>query len=115
MFARYRFRKKVSRILREEFGFEEAWTNGPVLDPVYEEALSKSLNTYEAAVVFVLQVLRNAAHSNVSNDWVVPLERQVARARIGAITRLIDSRKVTPEIVDAWLGHTLHEVRQGYG
>ena len=93
MFARYRFRKKVSRILRDEFGFEEEWTNGPVLDSVYEEALTKSLNSYEAAVLFVLQVLRNGAASKASNDWIVPLESQIARARIGAITRLIDSRK----------------------
>ncbi len=114
MFAKIRLRQKVRRILYEEFGFEESWEYRPMLEAVCDDAVARSLSAYDAAVVFMLQLLRESRSGAEASGDALPLDRHLANAQIGTIARLIDARKVTPEIVDSWLGHSLREVRQVY-
>ena len=114
MFAKIRLRQKVRSILHDEFGFEESWESRPMLEAVCDDAAVRSLSAYEAAVVFMLQLLRDARSATVAGDDAIALDSHLANARIGTIARLIDARKVTPQIVDTWLGHSLREVRQAY-
>ncbi len=116
MFAKIRLRRKVERILYDEFGFEESREYRPTLEAVCDDAVARSLSAYDAAVVFMLQLLRESRagdRAGASEDGI-PFESHLANARIGTIARLIDARKVTPEIVDSWLGHSLREVRRVY-
>ena len=114
MFAKIRLRRRVRRILHDEFGFEESQEYRPMLEAVCHDAVAKSLSAYDAAVVFMLQLLREARSITGTSGDAIALDRHLANARISTIARLIDARKVTPQIVDTWLAHSLREVRQAY-
>ena len=114
MFAKIRLRRRVRRILHDEFGVEESSESRPMLEEVCDDAVARSLSAYDAAVVFMLQVLRESRSGAGASDDTIPFDRHLANARIGTIARLIDARKVTPVIAETWLGHSLREVRQVY-
>lgn len=114
MFAKIRLRRRVRRILHDEFGFEDSPESRPMLEAVCDDTVARSLSAYDAAVVFMLQLLRESRSSTGTSDAAIALDSHLANARIGTIARLIDARKVTPQIVDTWLAHSLREVRQVY-
>ncbi len=114
MFGKILLRRQIMQILRDEFGFEPDGATRDALGAVCDDAEAQSLSAYDAAVVFMLRELREE-HANAASGQGAILDSRLAHARIGTIARLIDHRKVTPRIVDAWLGHSLLELRRVYG
>jgi len=114
MFIQFRFKAKVTRVLEDEFGYSPNQFDKQTLAKVCRLAKSESLNEYDAAVIFMVTQLKQIQSRNIVGNEVVPTTASFVKAQIGNLSRLLNSRKLTREIVDHELAGTVGELRTAF-
>ena len=114
MFTRFRFKAKVTRVLKDEFGYRPDRSDKQALTKVCQFAKSKALNEYDAAVIFMVAQLKQIRNLNTGENEVVPTTASFVTAQISNLSRMLSSRKLTREIVDHELAGTVGELRTAF-
>ena len=114
MFTRFRFLAKVTRVLKDEFGYSPDRFDKAALTKVCRFAKSQSLNEYDAAVLFMVAQLKQIHASNIGEDEAVPTTASFATVQISNLSRLLNSRKLTREMAEHELAGTVGELRTAF-
>ncbi len=114
MFIQFRFKAKVTRVLEDEFGYSPDQFDKQTLAKVCRFAKSESLNEYDAAVIFMVAQLKQIRALNIIEDEAVPTTASFVTAQISNLSRLLNSRKLTREMVEHELAGTVGELRKAF-
>ena len=114
MFTRFGFKAKVTRVLEDEFGYSPDRFDKQALAKVCQFAKSESLNEYDAAVIFMVAQLKQISASNAAVNEAVPTTASFVTTQINNLSRLMNSRKLTQEMVEHELAGTVGELRTAF-